>query len=100
MGQKVSKVYSLVTVDRLGMQRTTIKLGKEEKILKKQVKAILINNIDKCFPGGSVVKNASDIFQRTGTKKRGLTIHRETQKAVNNQSNVEKEEWNWRIQTS
>ena len=34
------------------------------------------------------------IFQRTRTNN--LTICMETQKSLNNQSNLEKEEWNWR----
>ena len=33
----------------------------------------------------------NDIFHRTGTKK-NLTIHRETQKTLNSQSSLEKEE--------
>ena len=37
-------------------------------------------------------------FSQNWNKKKGLTIHMETQKAMNSQSNVEKEEWNWRIQ--
>ena len=38
------------------------------------------------------------IFHRTRTKK--LTIHMETQKTPNWQSNPEKEEWRWRNQPS
>ena len=33
------------------------------------------------------------IFHRTRTKN--FTIHMETQKTLNNQSNLEKEEWSW-----
>ena len=36
------------------------------------------------------------IFQRTGTNN--FTICMEIQKNLNNQSNLEKEEWNWRNQ--
>ena len=35
-------------------------------------------------------------FHRTGTKK--FTICMETQKTLNRQSNLEKEEWSWRNQ--
>jgi len=38
------------------------------------------------------------IFHRTRTKK--FTIHMETQKSLNSQSSLEKEEWRWRIQPS
>ena len=34
------------------------------------------------------------IFHRTGTKN--FTIHMETQKTLNSQSSLEKEEWSWR----
>ena len=37
----------------------------------------------------------NDIFQRTRTKN--FTIHMETQKTLNSQSSLEKEEWSWRI---
>ena len=38
------------------------------------------------------------IFHRTWTKN--FTIHMETQKTLNSQSNLEKEEWSWRNQAS
>ena len=38
------------------------------------------------------------IFHRTGTKN--STIHMETQKTLNSQSSLEKEEWNWRNRPS
>ena len=38
----------------------------------------------------------NSIFHRTRTKN--FTIHMETQKTLNNQSSLEKEEWSWRIQ--
>ena len=38
------------------------------------------------------------IFHRTRTKI--FTIHMETQKTLNNQSSLEKEEWSWRNQPS
>ena len=38
----------------------------------------------------------NDIFHRTRTNN--FTICKETQKSSNNQSNLDKEEWNWRIQ--
>ena len=38
------------------------------------------------------------IFHRTRTKK--FTVHMETQKIPNSLSSLEKEEWNWRNQTS
>ena len=38
------------------------------------------------------------IFHRTRTKK--FTIHMETQKTLNSQSNLEKEVWSWRNQPS
>jgi len=40
----------------------------------------------------------NDIFHRTRTKN--FTIHMETQKTPNSQSNLEKEEWSWRNQLS
>ena len=38
------------------------------------------------------------IFHRTRTKS--LTVHMETQKTLNSQSSLEKEEWSWRNQPS
>ena len=38
----------------------------------------------------------NDIFHRTRTKN--FTIHMETQKTLNSQSTLEKEEWSWRDQ--
>ena len=38
------------------------------------------------------------IFHRTRTKK--FTLHMETQKTLNSQSSLEKEEWSWRNQPS
>ena len=40
----------------------------------------------------------NDIFHKTRT--RNLTVHIETQKTLNNQSSLEKEEWSWRTQPS
>ena len=40
----------------------------------------------------------NDIFHRTGTKN--FTIRMETQKTLNSQSSLEKEEWSWRNQPS
>ena len=40
----------------------------------------------------------NDIFHRTRTKN--FTIHMETQKTLNSQSSIEKEEWSWRNQPS
>ena len=40
----------------------------------------------------------NSIFHRTRTKN--FTIHMETQKTLNSQSNLEKEEWSWRNQCS
>ena len=40
----------------------------------------------------------SGIFHRTRAKN--FTIHMETQKTLNSQSSLEKEEWSWRNQTS
>ena len=40
----------------------------------------------------------NSIFHRTRTKN--FTIHMETQKTPNSQSNLEKEEWSWRNQPS
>ena len=40
----------------------------------------------------------NDIFHRTRIKK--FTIHMETQKTLNSQSSLEKEEWSWRNQPS
>ena len=40
----------------------------------------------------------SGIFHRTRTKK--FTVHMETQKTMNSQSSLEKEEWSWRDQPS
>ena len=41
---------------------------------------------------------ANSIFHRTGTKN--FTIHMETQKTLNSQSSLEKEEWSWGNQPS
>ena len=41
---------------------------------------------------------SSGIFHRTRTKN--FTIHMETQKTLNSQSSLEKEEWSWRNQPS
>ena len=43
-------------------------------------------------------KITNAIFHRTRTKK--FTIHMETQKTLNSQSSLEKEEWSWRNQPS
>ena len=40
----------------------------------------------------------SDIFHRTRTKN--FSVHMETQKTLNSQSSLEKEEWSWRNQRS
>ena len=40
----------------------------------------------------------NDIFHRTRAKN--FTIHMETQKTLNNQNSLEKEEWSWRNQPS
>ena len=40
----------------------------------------------------------NDIFHATRTKK--FTIHMKTQKTLNSQSSLEKEEWSWRNQLS
>ena len=42
--------------------------------------------------------NYNGIFHRTRTKN--FTIHMETQKTLNSQSSLEKEEWSWRNQSS
>ena len=39
----------------------------------------------------------SDIFHRTRTKN--FTVHMETQKTLDSQSNIEKAEWSWRNQS-
>ena len=39
-------------------------------------------------------QTTNGIFHRTRIKN--FTIHMETQKTSNSQSNIEKEEWNWR----
>ena len=36
----------------------------------------------------------------TELEQKNFTIHMETQKTLNNQSSLEKEEWSWRIQPS
>ena len=41
---------------------------------------------------------SNDIFHRTRIKN--FTIHMETQKTLNSQSSLEKEEWHWRNQPS
>ena len=40
----------------------------------------------------------NDIFHRIRTKN--FTVHMETQKTLNSQSSLEKEEWSWRNQPS
>ena len=44
------------------------------------------------------IKNPNGIFHRARTKN--FTIHMETQKSLNSQSSLEKEEWSWRNQPS
>ena len=44
------------------------------------------------------IKLLMAFFHRTRTKN--FTIHMETQKTPNSQSNLEKEEWSWRNQPS
>ena len=44
------------------------------------------------------IKITNGIFQRTRTNN--FTICMEIQKTSNSQSNLEKEEWNWRNQTA
>ena len=41
-------------------------------------------------------QTTNDIFHRTRAKN--FTIHMETQKTLNSQSSLEKEEWSWRNQ--
>ena len=48
----------------------------------------------QCYP----YQVANDIFHRTRIKN--FTIHMETQKTLNSQSSLEKEEWSWRNQPS
>ena len=48
----------------------------------------------QCYP----YQNTSGIFHRTRTKI--FTIHMETWKILNSQSNLEKEKWSWRNQLS
>ena len=48
----------------------------------------------QCYP----YQITNGIFHRTRTKE--LTIHMETQKPLNSQNSLEKEEWNWRNQPS
>ena len=43
-------------------------------------------------------QNTNGIFHRTRTKY--FTIHMETQKTLNSQSSLEKEDWSWRNQPS
>ena len=43
-------------------------------------------------------QTTNGIFHRT--RKNNITIRMETQKILNSQSNLEKEEWNWRNQPS
>ena len=44
-------------------------------------------------------KITKDIFHRTRAKKK-FKIHMETQRTLNSQSSLEKEEWSWRNQPS
>ena len=39
-------------------------------------------------------------FTELGPKKKKITIYMETQKTLNSQSSLEKEEWSWRNQPS
>ena len=48
----------------------------------------------QCYP----YQITNGIFHRTRTKN--FTIHMETQKTLNSQSSLEKEEWHWRNQPS
>ena len=43
---------------------------------------------------------AMAFFTKLELKKKKVTIHIETQKTLNRQSSLEKEEWNWRNQPS
>ena len=44
------------------------------------------------------IKLPMEFFNRTRTKS--FTIHMETEKTLNSQSSLEKEEWSWRNQPS
>ena len=44
------------------------------------------------------IKLPMAFFHRTRTKN--FTVHLETQKTMNSESSLKKEEWNWRNQTS
>ena len=54
----------------------------------------------KCNPQiqSNLYQITNDIFHRTRTKT--FTNHMETQKILNNQSSLEKEEWSWNNQSS
>ena len=43
-------------------------------------------------------QNTNEIFHRIRVKN--FTFYMKTQKTLNNQSNLEKEEWSWRNQSS
>ena len=57
-------------------------------------KTILLNAIYRFSV--ILIKLPMAFFHRTRTKT--FTIHMETQKTLNSQSSLEKEEWNWRNQ--
>ena len=44
----------------------------------------------------SVIPIKLPVAFSTELEQKNFTIHMETQKTLNNQSNLEKEEWNWR----
>ena len=57
--------------------------------------SVLVSSV--CMPSSGIV-GLYDIFHRT--RKKHFIIHMETQKTLNSQSCLEKQEWNWRNQPS
>ena len=60
------------------------------------VKMSIVNKVIYRFNAINPYQATKNIFQRTRTNN--FTICMEIQKALNSQSNLEKEEWNWRNQ--
>ena len=75
------------------MERYSIFLGRKNQYCKDDY-TTKSNLQIQCEP----YQITNGIFHRTRTKK--FTIHMETQKTLNSQSSLEKEEWSWRTQPS
>ena len=76
------------------MERYSVFLGRRINIVKMTILPNAIWSQIQCDP----YQITNGIFHRTRTKY--FTLHMETQKTLNSQSSLEREEWSWRNQTS